>query len=233
MSRWLRCLCALGLAACAPRSTSKDPARDGAGKGSTMTAQGPAAGACAPASAAVQATLDQHRIDSFGSGGAGRQALERLAVTPEALVAIGLDASCPNAVRFAAFEGWIGLRGEAALGEVDDATAAAMAAVQAEAIRRADDASAWSLPPDVTASAISRHLIALGRRVLPQLQPLLDDHRELPIEGSETAAVASLRGYRVSDLAAGLIAVIVGEDYLDGKSAAERDPQLAALRALR
>lgn len=199
-----------------------------------MTTQPATAGACASADPALQAALAEPRIDSFAQpGGAGRQALDRLALAAPTLAAIGRDASCPNPVRFAAFEGWIALAGEAALGGVDDTIAAAMAAVQAEAIRSTDDAGLWGLPPDVTASALSRHLVVLGRRVVPQLQPLLDDHRDLPIEGSESSAIASLRGYRISDLAAGLIAVIVGDDYVDGASAADRDPQLAALRAIK
>ncbi len=228
--RSLLALGALGLLACAPRST-KEPAGAEAGKGTTMTTQDAAAGGCASADPALRATLTDQSIASFVlPQGAGRQALVKLAVKPDTLMAVGMDPTCPNRVRFAAFEGWIAVAGEAALGKVDDATAAAMASVQAEAIRTAEDASLWGLPPDVTASEVSRHLVVLGRRVLPHLRPLLDDARELPIAGSETSAIAALHQYRVSDLAAGLIAVIVGTPYQNGKTPAERDAQLAILR---
>ncbi|HEX7839098.1 MAG TPA: hypothetical protein VF469_16585 [Kofleriaceae bacterium] len=190
------------------------------------------AGGCASASPALRAVLHDEPIASFVlPGGSGRQALTRLAVKPDALRAIGVDASCPNRVRFAAFEGWIALAGEAVLGSVDDATAAAMAAVQAEAIRTTDDAGLWGLPPDVVSSDVSRHLIILGRRALPQLRPVLDDTREAPYTGGEISAIASLRHYRINDLAAGLIAVIVGVPYQNAKTPAERDAQIADLRS--
>ncbi len=140
------------------------------------------------------------------------------------------DASCPNQARFAAFEGWIALAGEQVLGNVDDATAAAMAAVQSQAIRDAEDAGLWGLPPDVTSSSVSRHLIVLGPRALPHLRPLLGDASELPYASSEISAIAALRQYRVSDLAAALIAVILGAPYQDAQTPAGRDPQITELR---
>lgn len=162
--------------------------------------------------------------------GAGRQALVRLRVDPSTLRSIGLDPSYPNHERFAALEGWIGLAGEHVLGSLDDATASALATVQTEALRTADDAGLWGLPPDVTASAIARHLILVGPRALPHLRPLLDDVRLAPYEGSETSSLAALRHYRVSDVAAALVAVIVGAPYRDAPTPAERDTQVAQLR---
>lgn len=184
---------------------------------------------CASATPALRAALDAP-IASFAAG-TGKDALTRAGATPDALAAIGRDPSCPNPMRFAAFEGWIALAGEHALGQVDDATATAMATVQAEAIRTADEASLWGLPPSVSSEPLSRHLIILGKRALPPLKPLLDDTRPLPIAGSETSAIAGLRRYRISDLAAGLCAVILGQPYQDAKAPADRDKQIAALRA--
>jgi hypothetical protein len=199
-----------------------------------MTTQNSATDApgCPGASPALKAVLTDEPIDSFARPDrSGHQALARLSITAGTLHAIGLDASCANQVRFAAFEGWIGLVGEVALGELDNATATAMVVVHTEALRTADDASPWGLPPDVTSSELARHLIVLGKRALPYLRPLLDDLRELPYAGSETSAVAGLRQYRVADLAAGIITVMVGVPYQDAKTPAERDRQLAELRA--
>ena len=226
------CALAWTSAGCGSHASRKAPATE-AGEGQVMISNDAASadptGACASARPALRTTLSEHPVDSFAIG-AGRQALAALGVTADELLAVGRDAGCPNALRFAAFEGWVGVAGEAALGQVDDATAAAMAEVQAEAIRRADDASAWSLPPDVTSSVLSRHLVVLGRRALPALRPLLDDLRPLPIAGSETSAIAARRKYRIADLAAGLIAVIAGVPFQDGATPADRDPQRAALR---
>jgi hypothetical protein len=215
-------------AGCASRSSSNGPGSGEAGKGP----MNPPATGCASASPELFAILDSQPIESFApADGAGRSALTKEKVGADTLLAVGLDDTCASRVRLAAFEGWIAVVGEAALGAVDDRTATAIAAVHVEAIRTAEHGEPWGLPPDVTASAISRHLIVLGRRVLPQLRPLLDDHRELPYLGSETSAIASLRGYRVSDVAAGLIAVIVGAPYQNAQKPADRDPQLAQLRS--
>jgi hypothetical protein len=213
-------------AGCGSRTSATAPGED-----PPMTTHDPStAGGCASASPALRTALSQP-IESYGlPQDAGHQALAKIGATPGPLLAIGKDATCPNAIRFAAFEGWIGLVGESELGKVDDATAAAIASVQAEAIRTADDGSPWSLPSAVTASHLSRHLIVLGRRVVPKLKPLLDDTRELPYTGSETAAIASLRKVRVNDLAAAIIATIVGVPYQDAPGPAARDPQIAELR---
>jgi hypothetical protein len=196
-----------------------------------MTIHDPSAsGGCATASAALRAALG-HPIESFAlPQGAGYASLAKLGATSAQLAAIGKDTTCPNPIRFAAFEGWIGQVGENELGKVDDATAAAIASVQAEAIRTAEVGDLWSLPPSVTASHVARHLIVLGRRILPQLKPLLDDPRELPYLGSETSAIASLRKYRVSDLVAAIVTTITGIAYQDDPAQASRDQQIAGLR---
>jgi len=181
-------------------------------------------------SPALHAAL-AHPIDSYGlPGGEGRAAIAQVGATPDELAAVGNDPSCPAIERLAAFEGWVGLVGENALGAVDDATATAMASAQVEAIRGADEGDPWSMPSDVTSSHVSRHLIVLGRRVLPVVKPLLDDTRELPYSGGEGAAIASLRKYRVCDLAAAIIATITGVPYDNAKDPAKRDKQIAALK---
>jgi hypothetical protein len=232
-STWLAGIVLL-VAACGPRNGSTGAgtteAQKDDGKALSMTHDPPAAGGCAGASLALRTAL-AHPIDSYAlPQGAGHAALAKAGATADQLVAIGRDSSCPNPIRFAAFEGWIGVVGENALGKLDDPTAAEMAKVQAVAIRSAEEGGLWSLPPDVTASHVARHLIVLGRRVVPQLRPLLDDTRELPYLGSETASIASLRKYRVSDLAAAIIATIVGVPYQDAATPAARDTQIAALR---
>jgi hypothetical protein len=79
-----------------------------------MTTQNSATDApgCPGASPALKAVLTDEPIDSFARPDrSGHQALARLSITAGTLHAIGLDASCANQVRFAAFEGWIGLVG--------------------------------------------------------------------------------------------------------------------------
>lgn len=55
----------------------------------------------------------------------------------------------------------------------------------------------------------------------------------LPAPGGEISAIASLRHYRVNDVAAGLIAVVVGVPYQSAKTPAVRDLQVADLRTKR
>lgn len=188
-------------------------------------------GACAAATPDLLTVLQNETIASFlFPEGNGRKALARLKVSADTLLAIGRDDTCPNRVRFAAFEGWVASAGANVLGAADDATATAMARVQAQAIRDAEDAGLWGLPPRVTSSAVSRHLIRLRGRALPALRSLLDDTKALPYAGSESATIASLRNYRVNDLAAALIATIVGQPYNDAETPQERDRQINELR---
>jgi hypothetical protein len=232
--RWLMAWSVV-VAACGSRSVANEVPASEQAKGTPMITKNSsvsAAADCPGVNAALKAVLLDEPIDSFSRPDqSGYQALVRLAIGADALRAIGLDARCPNAVRFAALEGWIGLAGEDVLGALDDATAGEMATVYGEAIRTTDDAAVWNLPPDVTSSVVARHLIVLGKRALPRLRPLLDDMRELPYAGSETSAIAGIKHYRVADLAAGMIVVIVGTPYRDGKTPADREHQLIELRA--
>jgi hypothetical protein len=223
----------LAAPACGSRSGLNEPGSTTRGNGTAMTTHpSTKTSGCPGATPALSAVLMGEPIDSFARPDrSGHQALVRLSISPEALRAIGLDASCRNLIRVAALEGWIGLAGQAVLDALDESTATAMASAYAEAIRTSDDAIAWNLPAEVTSSDVASHMIVLGTRALPHLRPLLDDLRALPYSGSETATVAELRHYRVADLAAGIIAVILGVPYQDANTPAERDRQLTELRA--
>jgi hypothetical protein len=75
-----------------------------------------------------------------------------------------------------------------------------------------------------------------GRRLvdLPDataaLAGLLDDQRELVIEGSETATIQNRARYRVADLAAYLLAEHLGVPFDAAADRAGRDEQIAELR---
>ena len=217
------------LATCSRTPPAQDHVKQTREAGAMSGDPAPASGCTA--SPELQAVLAREPLSSFIlPQGSGRAALATLRTTPDALHAAGLDGACPNPVRLAALEAWIALAGEGVLQKLDDTTATAIATVQAEALRTTDDAGIWGLPPDVVQSEVSRHLIIVGRRALPQLRPLLDDLRLLPYAGSEISAVASLKKYRVADLAAGLLAVILGAPYQDDRAPTVRDAQLADLR---
>ena len=75
-----------------------------------------------------------------------------------------------------------------------------------------------------------------GQRLLelpdaaPALAGLLDDQRELVIEGSESATIQNRARYRVADLAAYLLAELLGASFDAAADRAGRDAQIERLR---
>lgn len=134
-------------------------------------------------------------------------------------------------LRFKALEVHLGMAGDAALGGPELAPHhPALAAVYAAAIGDLDDLNIFNLPESVRSSATSRHVIALGHEALPALRPLLERTAEAPYGGSEEASIAALHAVRYCDLAAALVAAILGEAYVNDPDPAVRDRQVEQLR---
>jgi len=134
-------------------------------------------------------------------------------------------------LRFKALEVYLSLAGDAALQSAElKPQHAALAGVYADAIRQLDDLNIFNLPESVRSSTTSRHVIALGDGALPALRPLLERTEEAPYGGSEEASIAAMHHVRYCDLAAALVAAILGEPYVDDPEPAARDRQVEQLR---
>ena len=136
------------------------------------------------------------------------QALAAIADIEEELVAVAADPEQPLPRRFAAASamfqgGWTDWR--------DGPAGAAIAAALAAAIREDHSHNRWGLP-GVFVGPSGADLLHIDVGVDEALTPLLDDQRELVIEGSEAAARAEREHFRIADLAAYLIAKHRGEE---------------------
>ena len=89
----------------------------------------------------------------------------------------------------------------------------------------------WLSPEEAYDGPAAKWLLATGERALPHLRPLLDDDRPAPSRGSEQATMAKQLGYRRSDYAYRYAALLLGEEPEFVADPAERDEQIAALRA--
>lgn len=89
----------------------------------------------------------------------------------------------------------------------------------------------WLSPEEAYDAPAAQALLATGEAALPHLQPLLDDDRPAPSRGSEAATMSKQLGYRRSDYAYRYAALISGEEPVFVADPAERDKQIAALRA--
>jgi hypothetical protein len=156
--------------------------------------------------------------------------LAALASIPRAehdLLAMAADAAGDPVRRFAAaealldprFGGWRSAPG----------SRRAVAGALAAALGRDDSHNRWGLPGEF-AGRLGEALLGLGAEGDAALVPLLDDHRELRLEGSEAATLQASRGFRVADLAAYLLGRLRGLSWEDAADPAERDRRIAALR---
>jgi hypothetical protein len=176
--------------------------------------------------------LSQHQPSSLTSSrGKGRKALSEIPNVSSHLLEIALADDCEQEVRFKAFESYFELASQTPDGLPDDAARAAMASVYAGVLASGTYPNRWGLPYDVTSSATSRRLMALGEHATRKLVPILDDDRPLPYEGSEEATIASMHRLRYKDLAAGLLAAMRAVPFPDQADPARRDATIAALRA--
>jgi hypothetical protein len=72
-------------------------------------------------------------------------------------------------------------------------------------------ANPWGLPGELD-GPLAVHVLALGEAAVPALAGLLDDDTELVYGGSEEATVGNDVGFRVRDMAASLLAALLGVD---------------------
>lgn len=90
--------------------------------------------------------------------------------------------------------------------------------------------NSWGVP-GYQLTDTSAALIATGRDGIAALQPLLDDTREAPLSGSQDATTSAMYANRICDYAWVLISEILGRPYIYAQDPAERDRQIAELRA--
>lgn len=85
--------------------------------------------------------------------------------------------------------------------------------------------------PGMTLSDTSHAFAALGDEAVHVLVPLLDDKRDAPSSGSQDATLSRANGNRVCDYAWVLIHEARGTDYAYSSLPADRDREIAAMRA--
>jgi hypothetical protein len=91
--------------------------------------------------------------------------------------------------------------------------------------------NSWGVP-GYQLTDTSAALISTGRDGITALQPLLDDPREAPLSGSQDATTSAMYANRICDYAWVLISEILGRPYVYAQDPAERDRQIAELRAV-
>jgi hypothetical protein len=89
----------------------------------------------------------------------------------------------------------------------------------------------WLSPEEAYDAPAAQALLATGQAALPHLRPLLEDNRPAPSRGSEAATMAGQLGYRRSDYAYRYAAILAREEPVFAADAAQRDVEIAALRA--
>jgi hypothetical protein len=146
---------------------------------------------------------------------------------PTALAALVMDNSMDLKVRFLAAE----------ILYYKDSTyppesaKAALAEIYADAL--ANDtigvANPWGLPGYL--DSVGQHVVGLGTVAVKSLTTLLDDDTEILFEGSEEATIGNGYEYRVKDFAAYFISQITGIPYTIYQTPAERDAEIARLKA--
>jgi hypothetical protein len=106
-----------------------------------------------------------------------------------------------------------------------------LASVYAEALRQnlTSIANPWGLPGELD-GPVARHVLVLGDAALPVLAALLDNERELRYSGSKDATIGNSYRYRVKDMAASLIAAVLGLPHATPLDPHERDADIELLR---
>ncbi|MFO0745112.1 MAG: hypothetical protein U1F43_05455 [Myxococcota bacterium] len=155
-------------------------------------------------------------------------AQKSLAGDPDARAAaldIAHDAELGATTRMKAYEAYVGLGGS-----IDPAESASAAQIYAAALTAEKNGhDAWGYP-GLSPSGAGRRVVGFGPAAVDALLPLLDSTILLVYEGSEEPTVAEMRRYRVKDLAATWLAVLLGASF-DGEvdDPAQRDPAIAEL----
>lgn len=156
--------------------------------------------------------------------------LTALASIPHAeheLLTIAGDETREPARRYAAAEALLDPRFEGWRSSPESRRVVARAL--AAALGRDASHNRWGLPGEF-AGRLGEALIGLGAEGDAALVPLLEDHQELRVEGSEAATLQASHRFRVSDLAAYLLGRHRGIPWEDAAAPEERDRRIAALR---
>jgi len=106
-----------------------------------------------------------------------------------------------------------------------------LAPLYTEALRQnmTSMANPWGLPGDL-AGPVARHVLALGQAAVPAFAVLLDDGTQLCYSGSKEATYGNSYDYRVKDVAAELIAELIGVPYPVHLDPQHRDAEIDLLR---
>lgn len=88
--------------------------------------------------------------------------------------------------------------------------------------------NAWGIPGHYLTDT-AKHLIGLGKQILPFLLPLLQERRAAPLSGSQDATTSQMYGNRLCDYAWVFMNEILDRRYTYPRAPAERDPLIAAL----
>jgi hypothetical protein len=108
---------------------------------------------------------------------------------------------------------------------------AALARVYAHALAAnvTQMANPWGLPGELDGPVV-RHVLTLGRPAAAAFAPLLDDATQVMYGGSKEATVGNSYRYRVKDVAASVVAAVLGIDYGVTDDPADRDERIERLR---
>jgi len=154
--------------------------------------------------------------------------LARFSEAEKALVALASDGAAKPARRYAAAVAL--LQGPFPKWRSSSDDCRAVAAALAMAMRNDTNHNRWGLPGEFIGQ-LGEYLLSLSKGVIEALVPLLQEHAELRIEGSEAATLQSVAHYRISDLAADLLGRYCGVPWKVHADMSVRDEGIAALRA--
>lgn len=139
---------------------------------------------------------------------------------------IVLSAASPMQARFLAAELLFTSRRDFPTAE----EAAPLPAIYAWAIANQPTGNPWGLPGDDDGQA-GKHVLRIGRPMIPALIPLFQDDRLLPFAGSIEATAASLWQVRIKDVAASLASHILQQPFPKQADKAVRDAFIKELEA--
>jgi hypothetical protein len=145
----------------------------------------------------------------------------------EALVTVARDRAAAPVRRYAAAEAL--LEGRFSSWRKSPGDNRAVAGALALAMRTDVSHNRWGLPGEFT-GRLGEQLISLSHGVDEALTPLLDDHGELNITGSEAATLQSRARFRIADLAGYLLSRYHGLPWKVETGIARRDEAIARLR---
>jgi hypothetical protein len=90
-------------------------------------------------------------------------------------------------------------------------------------------ANPWGLPGELD-GPVAQHVLTLGPPAAAAFASLLDDPTEVLYGGSQDATVGNSYRYRVKDVAASIVAAVLGIDYAVAPDPATRDERIERLK---